>query len=125
MADPRVEWVVYDGEGRGPEVPVVREFTLHQGGGERLTSKDDTKAEAAVPDRRPWAISFDEAVAAVKTALQEAHLVELDRLEARLTKQKDDDLARLKAAHAAEIERLTAIHEARVATQSAGVEKNS
>lgn len=135
MADSRPEWVVYEGEGDGPGPEVVREFVLYQGGGERVTSKDEQSNTGTAAS---WVGEFKEAVKvaadAVEAALtrahlgeidrlNQAHLGELDRLEARLEKQKDEEIGRLKEAHERQIEAIRAQYAVHMATQSAGVEQ--
>lgn len=117
MADPRAEWTIYEGEGGGPQVEVVRQFVVHQGDGKRMAKDEGTSTP---PGSR--GDPFKEAVAEVEAALTRAHLGELERLEARLTRQKDEEIARLKGTHDVQIEALRVQHDVNLATQSASIE---
>ena len=89
VGDARVpaDWQVLDGDG-GPGDEVVREFTLFDGGGERMSPKDDKPGtpEPVIGD------GFREAVEIVRSALQTAH---------------DKHITSLSEAHEREVERLT------------------
>ncbi|MDP3983744.1 MAG: hypothetical protein Q8Q52_01895 [Acidimicrobiia bacterium] len=80
-------WSVYDGQGAGSAAEVVRRFDLIDGGGERVSPKN----ESLVPDQEqgspvPW----------------QAHKDILDRLQAN----HDREMARMQAAHNKEMDRL-------------------
>lgn len=66
-------WSVHEGQGAGSATEVVGEFRLLDGGGGRMPPTGNETKATRVPC---GSVDFQEAVAAVKAALEEDHLGE-------------------------------------------------
>lgn len=88
MADPRAEWFVYEGEGGGPSMPVVRSFKVIKGEGIRVTPKDETENKPATtePPAVPW-VFYERAVNDLKEAHRD-HVASLERQIDRLSGER-------------------------------------
>lgn len=84
MADPRMNWTVYEGGGGGSAEPIVRSFVLLRG--DNVADEGPTPAPADPHERE---------IERIKTILTEAHEREIKRLTTTLNEVHEREIERL------------------------------